>query len=387
MSFKELIDIPGVKPVMFTLLMTAFGFGVILPILPFYATSLGATPFELGMLTSVFAFMSLLFGPIAGKMADKYGRKKVLLAGTASFFIGYLIFAFTHSLQAAFLARAMEGVAAAAIFPACISLLSDFTTEQQRGKAMGLVAMSFSLGFIIGPAFGGLAAAISVQTAFLLSALFAALNFASVLLQVREPVEKAESKDLAQKEVSLLEHISSPVLFLFLSSAITTFMIGGLDAVLALSTSERLGFTSAEVGILFTYIGVLILTMQFVASHAINRFGEKRLIPVGLALSGLGFFLLEFAGGWPMLMLALGVFVAGNAAVFPSVTSLITKKVTGKRGAVLGLNSSFQSAGQLLGPLYGGFLYGINHQYAFPGLAIAIWIYALFFYFKASKKL
>lgn len=387
MSFKQLINKPGVKAVLFTLIMTSFGFGVILPILPFYATSLGAEPFELGMLIAVFAFMSLVFGPIAGKFADKYGRKKVLLIGTAAFVAGYLIFAFTYSLEAAFFARMLEGIAAAAIFPACISLLSDYTTEQERGKAMGLVGMSFSLGFIIGPAFGGLAAAISVQTAFLLSALFAALNFASVLLQVREPKEKEESKHLAQKENRLLGHLSSPIIFLFLSSAMISFMIGGLDAVLALYTSQRLGFTSAEVGIIFTYIGVLIMAMQFIGGGLVNKFGEKKLIPFGLGLSGLGFFLLSFADGWPMLMVALAVFVAGNSTVFPSVTSLITKKVQGKRGAVLGLNSSFQSAGELLGPLYGGLLYGINHAYAFPGLAIVIWAYALFFLFYGGRKL
>lgn len=372
---------------MFTLFMTSFGFGVILPILPFYATSLGAQPLHLGMLTATFALMSLLFGPVIGKLADRHGRKKVLLGGTAGFLTGYLIFAFTHSLEAAFVARAIEGVAAAGIFPACISLLSDFTTEKERGKAMGLVGMSFSLGFIVGPAFGGLAAGISVQAAFLLSALLSAANFVSIAAQVREPREKAESKDIIGKEVSMLQHVSSPLLFLFLSSTMIAFMIGGLDAVLALYTAEKLGFSSTQVGVIFTYIGVLIMAMQFVGGALVNKFGEKKLIAAGMFISGTGFLLLSFTNNWTSLLLPLAVFVAGNAIVFPSVTALLTKKVQGKRGVVLGLLASFNSTGQLLGPLVGGLLYGINHSYAFLGMAAVTFAYFAFFCLYAYKKL
>ena len=158
----------------------------------------------------------------------------------------------------AFAARAVEGIAAAAMFPACISLISDFTTEMQRGKAMGLVSMAFSVGFIAGPAFGGLASSFAVKDAFLLSAFFAACNFASIALHIKEPKEKAESKDIATQEIGLLSHIKSPLLFLFLSSFMVAFMIGGIDAALALYTGEQMGFSSTQIGIVFTYIGILI---------------------------------------------------------------------------------------------------------------------------------
>lgn len=387
MSFKEILSVPGIKAVLFTLFMTSFGFGVILPILPFYALAHGATPADLGMLTATFAGMSLIFSPIMGKLADRFGRKKILMVGTGGFVIGYLVFAFTDSLAMAFVARAIEGIAAAAIFPACISLLSDFTTEQQRGKAMGLVGMTFSLGFIIGPAIGGLAAGISVQAAFLLSAFMALLNFASVSVQIKEPQEKKDSRGIVQQEVSLLEHLTSPIVFLFLGSFMTAFMIGGLDATLAIYTADRMGFSSPQIGLIFTYIGVLIMVMQFAAGGLVNRFGELKLIPMGLLLSGAGFFLLTFTHDWLTILFPLAVFVMGNALVFPSVNSLITKKVVGKRGAVLGLLSSFQSLGQMIGPLLGGFLYGLDHDYAFIGMSIAIFAYFLFFILFASKRL
>ncbi len=319
MSFKNILSTPGVTATLFTLFMMAFGFGVILPILPFYALAHGAQPIELGMLTATFAAMSLLFSPIMGKLADRYGRKRILLLGTAGFTIGYLVFAGTNSLTMAFVGRAIEGISASAIFPACLSLISDFTNEAQRSKAMNMVSMSFSLGFIMGPAFGGLAAGISVQAAFLLSAAMAFLNFLCVWRFVKEPVEKPASRDIAAQEVSLLSHLASPLLFLFLGSFMTSFMFGGLDATLALFTSARMGFGSAQIGLLFTYIGVLVLGMQFAGNYIISKYGELVSIPTGLLLSGLGFLLLMFTHDWLTLIIPIAIFISGNALVFPSV--------------------------------------------------------------------
>jgi len=387
MSYREIISVPGMKPVLFTLFMVSFSFGIIFPILPFYALSLGATPFELGMLTAVFALMSLVFSPIMGRLADKYGRKRLLMVGTIAFAAGYVVFAFADSLWMAFAARAFEGIAAAAMFPACLSLISDFSTEAQRGKAMGLVSMSFSVGMMAGPAFGGIAASFAVRDAFLLAAFLALCNFASIAFQVKEPKEKKESRDIATQEGSLLAHIKSPLLFLFLSSFMVAFMIGGIDAVLALYTAEQMGFTSAQIGIVFMYIGFLVMLMQFVAGGMINKYGEVNMVMWGLLLSGAGFLLLVFSQSWLMLMLALAVFVAGNALVFPSVNSLISKRVQGKRGAVLGLASSFSSGGQMVGPLVGGLLYGISHTLAFIGMAVLIWLYFAFFSLLGAKRL
>lgn len=184
MSFRQIVRIPGIRPLLFTLFLSAMGFGIILPLLPFYALSLGVQPFELGILTATFALMSLLFSPFFGRLSDKIGRKKVLLVGTFGFMIAYLVFAFADSFWMALLARALEGFFSAAIFPACISLLSDFTTHEQRGPAMGLMMMTFSVGFIFGPALGGFASAISVRDAFFVAAgaslLLISFGFSSV---------------------------------------------------------------------------------------------------------------------------------------------------------------------------------------------------------------
>src|SRR3989338_8841035 len=379
MSFKEIFSIPGMKPILLTLFLTSMGFGIILPLLPFYALSLGAAPVELGFLTATFAVMQLIFSPVFGKLADRIGRKKVLMMGTLGFMAAYLVFAFATSFWMAILGRALEGFFAAGIFPVCISLLSDLTTPKQRGHAMGLMGMTFSLGFIFGPAFGGFASTFAVQDAFFLAACFSFLNFLWIFFKLKEPKEKPESKEIVSQEVSLLSHLSSPLLFLFLSSLMITFMIGGIEATLALYTSEKLGFNATQMGLIFTYVGVLIMIMQFVGGTLVNRFGEVRMIQAGLFLSGLGFFLIALTNDWISLLIPLAIFVAGNASVFPAVTSLITKKVQGKSGVVLGLNNSFSAGGQIIGPMLGGFLFVINHLFSFLGMALVVFVYLLLF--------
>ena len=379
MSFKVILKQEGIHSTLFTILFMAIGFGIILPILPFYSQTFGATPFDLGMLTAIFALISLIFSPIIGKYADKVGRKKVLLAGTAVFSFSYILFAFAPSLQILFVARAIEALAAAGMFPICASLISDFTSEEQRGKAMALVGMTFSLGFILGPALGGLAEILSIQGAFIVAASLGAINFAFIFFNLKEPREKPESRDIVEKEVSLLHHISSPLLLIFASGMMIAFMIGGLQAVLALYTHDKMGFGAGDVGIIFTVIGILIMVFQFISGSLVSKWGEIRMIQVGMVLSALGFLLLVFSYDWLTLLLPLAILVLGNAFVFPSVSSLVSKRAKGKRGAVMGLVNSFQSLGQFVGPLLAGFLYTLNHAFPFYGLSAAVFLYCILF--------
>ncbi len=387
MSFREIIAIPNIKPLLFTMFLSAMGFGIILPLLPFYALSLGVQPFELGILTATFALMSLIFSPYFGRLGDRIGRRKVLMIGTLGFAAAYLVFAFADSFWMALVARALEGFFAAAIFPACISLLSDFTTHEQRGPSMGLMMMTFSTGFIFGPALGGFASSFAVRDAFFIAAAFSFINFVWIFLRLKEPHEKKETKAIQDDEVSLWHHLSSPLAFLFFSSTVIMFIIGGFEATLALFLSEKLRFTSIEMGGVFTFVGVMMMALQPITGNFINKFGELRMIQAGLLFSGFGFFFLLFASDWLTVLAPMGLFVIGNSCVFPSVTSLLTKKVKGKQGAAIGLNQSFSSAGQIVGPLIGGFLFGLNHAFSFIGLAAAAWIYFIIFTFVAKPLL
>ncbi|MCR4369408.1 MAG: MFS transporter, partial [archaeon] len=286
-----------------------------------------------------------------------------------------------------FLARAIEGVSAAAMFPAAVSLISDYSTEKTRGAAMGLMGMAFSLGFILGPAFGGLASQISIPIAFLLAALLSLTNTVTILLFLKEPKEKEESRDIAHKEVDLVSHLKSRTLLLFLGTFMLSFLIGGLEAVFALFTFEKFGFGSGEVGLVFMYIGILIFFGQLVSAKLLLHYSETTMIKAGFLLNSTGFLGIFFAPDIITLGLTLAIMVMGNAMSMPSVISMITKKVQGKRGAILGLNSSFQSLGQLIGPIFAGFLFGISHIFSFAGIWAVLLGYLLVFAgFEFLKK-
>ncbi|MCR4335026.1 MAG: MFS transporter [archaeon] len=387
MSLMELLKQRDLLNVLFAVFMFSFGFGIILPILPFYSISFGATPFELGLLTATFAFMSLILSPVFGKIADSIGRKKVLAMGTTGFIIAYIVFAFADSLFLVFVARAIEGVSAAAMFPSAVSLISDYSTEKTRGAAMSLMGMAFSLGFILGPAFGGLASHISIPIAFFLAALLSLTNTVLVVLFLKEPKEKEESKDIAQKEFNLLSHLKSRTLLFFAGTFMLSFLIGGLEAVFALFTFEKFGFGSGEVGLVFMYIGVLIFLGQLVSAKLLLKYRETTLIKAGFLMNSTGFLGIFFAPDMITLGLTLGLMVLGNSFSMPSVISMITKRVEGKRGAILGLNASFQSLGQLIGPIFAGFLFGISHIFSFIGIwAVLLGYFVIFTLFGFLKK-
>jgi MFS family permease len=389
MSALDVLKIRGLKPILFTVFMGTFGFSVVLPILPFYLMEAGGKTYEMGMLTAIYAIANLVAAPFMGRMADKWGRKKVILLGISCSIIAYLIYAFSFTVEHAFIARALGGIGYACVLPSCISLISDYTTKEQRGMAMGFFGMSMSLGIILGPAAGGLISAYNMRDAFFLSELLVLANFLFVYLFVSEPQHKIEEEKVANTDrgISPWVYIASPLIFIFIGAAFTTSLMGGLDATLALFCGQQLGFDSTQVGLLFTLVGVVTIAAQFVSGNLINRFGEPHLIKFGLFLSGTGFLLLVFAGGWLTLIIPLGILATGNALTTPSVNSLLTKKVSGERGLALGISASFTAVGLAGGPLLAGFLYSMNPTWGFIGLGLITWTYALIFAFIGAKKL
>ena len=215
----------------------------------------------------------------------------------------------------------------------------------------------------------------------------ALLNSALIMMFLKEPKELEESKDIPQKEMSFMAHIKSRTLLLLMGMFMLTFLIGGLEATFALFTFEKFGFGSGEVGLVFTYIGIIIFFGQFASAKLLMRFKETALLKTGLALNSTGFLGIFFAPDIITMGIVLGIMVFGNAMAFPSIISLITKKARGKRGTILGLNSSFQSLGQLVGPIFAGFLFGISHLYAFIGIWAVLVLYLLTFAaFEFVKK-
>ena len=168
-----------------TVLIDLIGFGIVIPLVPLYAEQFGASVIEIGLLTGVYALMQLIFAPIWGRVSDRYGRRPVILGSLVGSSIAWLLFGFAPALWVLFLARILDGISGAS-YAAAQAYVADITTDEDRVRGMGLVGAAFGLGFIIGPAIGGLFAVIDPRAPFILAAALAMANFAVALRRLPE---------------------------------------------------------------------------------------------------------------------------------------------------------------------------------------------------------
>ena len=360
-------------PIFLIVLADILGLTIILPLLPFYAEKLGASPTAVGLLVSVYAFCQLLSGPFLGRWSDRIGRKPLLLVSQLGTFASRLLLAFSGTLWLVFLARIIDGLTAGNLVLAQ-AYISDVTEPENRARSFGLIGISFGVGFLLGPAVSGLLAPLGLAVPILLAA---ALSLVSVLataflLPDTRPVVEEGSAGPAGRRLSLfawgeyLQYFRRPGLArLLLEYFCFVMAFAGFTGGLALFLERRLSwggrpFGAREVGFVFAYAGFLGIFVQSVLGRLVRRFGEPRLVAGGFAAMAVGYGLLAGTYALPLLVLA-GVFSAfGNGVVRPSLTSLVTQAVArSEQGVVLGLNTSLQSVAQIVAPAIAGLL--IDH--------------------------
>src|SRR3989441_7308370 len=317
------------------LLLDVLGLTIILPLLPFYAESLGATPVIVGLIVSTYAICQLIAGPPLGHLSDRVGRRPVLLVSQMGTFVGFLILAAAHSLWVVFLARIIDGLTAGNLTVAQ-AYISDVTEPQNRAKSFGMIGIAFGLGFLIGPAASGYLAQFS-HTYPILAA--AALSLTSVLCTyfllpavAPHPTPETEqgrpSRWSAYIE-SFKDGKLGPMLWQFFAF---TFAFSTLFSGFALFAERRfvhngMPFGPKEVGYVFAFSGLVGAMIQGGGMGSlVKRFGEGKLVQLGFAGMGLGFALLSGAHQISYLLAAIALLTFGSAILRPSLTSLITTR-------------------------------------------------------------
>ncbi|MBM3802136.1 MAG: MFS transporter [Acidimicrobiia bacterium] len=372
------------KSPLFVLFVTVFidliGFGIILPLLPFYAQHFGADALLVGLLSTSFSLMQFLFAPVWGRLSDRVGRRPVILIGLLGSSISYLTFGLAQSLPILFLSRVLAGIAGANISTAQ-AYIADSTPPSQRAKGMGLIGAAYGLGFTVGPAIGGLLSHFGYAApAFFASALSLA-NFGAawwLLPESRDRSEKSRSMKLALSWQRMRAGLKHPELGIFLILFfISTFAFANLEATFALMTARKFSFDARANGYLFAYIGVLITIIQGgLTGRLARRFGERRLIAVGLFCMIFGLGLLPYSLGLKSLLLVLLLLVTGHGATNPSISSLVSQTAsTEDQGGILGVAQSLASLARILGPVWGGFTFdslGFQYPYLTGSLFMAI---------------
>lgn len=364
-------------PIFLIVVVDVLGMTIILPLLPFYAQTLGASATEVGLLISVFSLCSLFSGPLLGRLSDRVGRKPLLLLSQVGTLSGFLVLANAHVLWVAFLGRIIDGLTAGNLSLAQ-AYIADVTEPKNRSRSFAIIGIAFGLGFLVGPAVSGFLSKYGYQVPILLAA---GLSLTSILATAlllpggtHVPTGGATTNPgPGGRRLSLLawgEYVQyfrrpglSPLLWQFFCF---TFAFAAFTGGLALFCERRLfwhgkPFGPEEVGYVFAYAGLLGVILQggFIG-RLVRRFGETALVTSGFLTATVGYALLSATFGIPMLLLAGTVSSFGNGVLRPTLTSLITQQVDrSEQGVVLGLNQSLLSLSQILGPAMAGWL--IDH--------------------------
>jgi DHA1 family tetracycline resistance protein-like MFS transporter len=351
-----------------TVFIDLVGFGIVIPVLPFYAegTKFNATPRTVGLLFASYSIMQLIFSPILGGLSDKYGRRPVLLISIIGTGIGFLVLGFAQTLSMLFAGRILDGITGGNISTAQ-AYVADVTTKENRAMGMGLIGAAFGVGFIFGPAIGGILSHWGIQVPFLFAA---GLCFANSLLLYFKLPETVTAQHPAQNRAArgrgltqLFESLKQPrlgfvltIYFLF----VVSFSI--MTTSFSLYTMFRFGYDARHTGYLFAYVGIIAVIIQGgLIGRLVKRFGELPLVIVGAFCFAISLFAVPFvgpaAGGLGALLVGGGVFSMGNSLATPALTSLASKSAEAEeQGTIMGVTQSVASLARAIGPFLAAIL-------------------------------
>ncbi len=365
------------------------GLTIILPLLPFYAEKLGASPAAVGLLVSTYAFCQLIAGPILGRMSDHMGRRPLLLVSQLGTFIGFLILAYANALWLVFLSRVIDGATAGNLSLAQ-AYISDVTKPEERAKSFALIGIAFGMGFLLGPAISGFLVQYGYQYPIFAAAALSATSILATYLLL--PSSVPATGDVPRKFTVLdwgnyLRYFRQPglgpLLWQFLAFALTfsLFMTGfPLFAERRFMWHEH-PFGAKEVGYVYAYLGFLGVILQGgLMGRLVKRFGEINLVRAGFFVAMLGLAALAFTSSIPVLLVVAAAASAGTGLNRPALTSLITQRAArSEQGVVLGLTQSLNSVAAICAPAVAGFLIDHRLLIAWAMLAAAISGAALLF--------
>ena len=387
-----------------TVLLDLIGFGIVLPLLPTYAKSLGASPFLMGLIAAIFSVMQFIFSPLWGKLSDKIGRRPVMLVSIFITAVSYLMLAQASTLPLLILARGLSGTGSANI-AAAQAYITDVTDSKSRSGAMGMIGAAFGIGFIIGPLIGGvLMHNYGIEAVGYVAASLIAIDFILAIFLLPESNKNAKKlafgfqkkqQDNNEARLSCLKifeqktkeygegiHLafsSPPLALLMIANYIYTVAIVTMQFASILLWKEYFGASAEQIGYLFAYVGIWSVVVQGgLIRKLIKKLGEHKLFLWGHLFTFVGVFFVPFAPKTSLFSLGLFIlffFAIGTSLVAPINMSMISLySYTQQQGQILGLSQSVNSFARIMGPFSGSILYGMNFHapYIFAGVMTLI---------------
>jgi MFS transporter, DHA1 family, tetracycline resistance protein len=350
-----------------TIFIDLIGFGMVIPILPFYSQTepFMASPFTIGLLVAIYSWMQFFFTPVLGALSDKYGRRPVLFISLLGSALGYFVIGFANTLAMVFLGRIISGITGGSISTAQ-AYIADVTTKENRARGMGLFGAAFGLGFILGPALAGILSKYGIQVPFYFAAALSLVNAIAVYFILPEslrPVSRSENAVRRSRIAEALEVLHDPH-FRMISGTyfllITAFSI--MTYTFVLYTEFTFGYNAEQNGYLFAYVGAISIVMQGVVfGVAAKKFGESPLAVFGCFVLGVSLIVMPFmspaTGGLAGLLVVSAFLSFGNAFATPALNSLASKNAPDhQQGRAMGVMQSGASLARAIGPTLGGVL-------------------------------
>ncbi|MGC8839766.1 MAG: MFS transporter, partial [Anaerolineae bacterium] len=311
---------PGSVAILFTgLVVVMLGFGMIIPVMPFYVESMGASGRELGLLMATFATMQLLFSPLWGDLSDRIGRRPVLMLGLFGNAVAQLFFGLSTRLWMLFAARALSGILSSATQPTALAYISDSTSDEERSRGMGLMGAAMGVGMVLGPGLGGWLASYSLSLPFFVAAGLSTLVLILAALVLPESLPEAQRSGhtgrLQGLNLRLMgESLRGPLGYLYFLSFLLSFGLTNFEGVFGLYALERYGYGPDQVGLVLTSVGVVSAVVQGLLTGPVTkRWGEGRVIQGSLLASAAGFVLMLTAADLTTVLVTTSLFVMGNA--------------------------------------------------------------------------
>jgi MFS transporter, DHA1 family, tetracycline resistance protein len=366
------------------------GFGLILPLLPFIGEKYGSNAFQIGLLTATYSLFQLIASPILGRLSDRYGRKKLLIISQAGTFVGFLLLGFARSLPLIFLSRIIDGATGGNISIAQ-AYISDVTTKENRAKGMGVLGAAFGLGFIFGPALGGLLSRFSYSTPAFFAASVSFITMLVTTFFLKESVDVKNTVKSVKTKFSLGELkkvlYTYPIGLLIISFFILNLAFSIMQGNFSLFTQQAFGFGPTQNGLMFAYIGVMAVLVQLrILPYILKKWSEKKIFIDSSLVMALGLFTIILAINPFLLIISLTLIPLGNGLSNPVVQSLASENVPPEDyGGTLGILQSSGSLGRIFGPIAGGFMFNTFNK-NIPFIVAAIMVFGVYFYLREYYK-
>jgi len=368
-----------INVIMLTVLIDMTGFGMIIPLIPFYAQRFASGASGIGIILASFSIMQLIFSPILGKLSDKRGRKPILLFSILTSIGSFLLFTYAYSFLILLLSRIIAGLATeGAVAQAYVA---DITTKEERSTGIGKVGAAIGVGFILGPVIGGLLSPYGIRAPGAAALLLSIINFIFVLIFLPKPEQQIQSTESSTfiKEINdLMKAIKEPLTGqIYIIYFIVTLAFAAIPVIVPLLTIDYFGFTEVEMSYVFIFIGVIQVVLQgFGIKRLVSKLGEEKLIILGPLLLGVGILftplLASILGfGVSTVLLAVGVGVTNTAV--PGFISLMTPAE--KQGSTLGVIQSIGSIARIFGPIIGGYIteyYTVQSSFYFSAVILLV---------------